>query len=650
MGSTRQDMLQLITYKAEEQSFSGVFASIDVEKAECFDETAKSLIQSEIIEKHGSLAQFTAYLRLRFLLRPQLSYEADVEELLGRADDVWKFEDLRDKLQLQTAEEARTASDAAEAAAAAAAAATPLRPSFGNGGAIHRPPGVVIGGSAGTSPMQSPGGRRDGHPPDTDGGRIGEGEGEAEGGEEGAANGHGNGHGHMLSRAKSECGDDLLLNGTIDGPWGAGGRSPSVLACVVAGSGEGKSTFSAALTKEDWVDGWHFCKHSDARRQDPVLIAKSLSYQLAVCKNPAISGPFQARSPGVPLRPHGWRASPAAVCQRRLSAQLHRSVLLAFQSPPQITQEALLALDPETVAGMQKVDEAVTVLLLDPLRALPEGQTVVLLFDALDEAEAASASGAAASAPAELSTNALANPVLRFLSLLHGGDAGSHLRVVCTCRPRPPHVIEALQGRWGTEFFKLLPVAEMREAPAPAKATRRRHALSLNPELESSKARTLGERIGSIAPIKDHCAQPVSLPADELLHSPHNLLCLFLAFLAFSPVFPRALTPNPHAKQVFCFVAGELVARQTSIKKAPQSLHEAYEAWFTDFWPAAERDREPVAAALRLLMAAREPPSVNLLENVGVGISFDQLPGWRVLFQVRAPAPRACSALRVREC
>ena len=30
------------------------------------------------------------------------------------------------------------------------------------------------------------------------------------------------------------------------------------------------------------VHAFHFCKHSDARRQDPVLIAKSLAYQLAM--------------------------------------------------------------------------------------------------------------------------------------------------------------------------------------------------------------------------------------------------------------------------------------------------------------------------------------------------------------------------------
>jgi hypothetical protein len=56
---------------------------------------------------------------------------------------------------------------------------------------------------------------------------------------------------------------------------------------VVAGAGTGKSTVSAAL-----LDGGvlseggaavaaHFLKHSDARRLDPVLMVKSLAFQLA---------------------------------------------------------------------------------------------------------------------------------------------------------------------------------------------------------------------------------------------------------------------------------------------------------------------------------------------------------------------------------
>lgn len=71
-----------------------------------------------------------------------------------------------------------------------------------------------------------------------------------------------------------------------------GGGSHSRLACVCGASGEGKSTVSAALIAEaggppgcgsgsPWVHAHHLCKHSDARRRDPVLIAKSLAHQFA---------------------------------------------------------------------------------------------------------------------------------------------------------------------------------------------------------------------------------------------------------------------------------------------------------------------------------------------------------------------------------
>lgn len=304
MGSTRQDLLTLITCKAEEANYASVFASIDVESAECYDETAKAMIQGEIIAKHGSLQRFTAFLRLRFLLRPQLSFEADVEELVRRAaDDEWRFGEVRDLLQLQTAAEAREAAEHAAREREAAAAAGSRRPS-----------GLSVSGAAGAgpgSPAKSPSGggsgmKRDREASDTGGGARGaipeeEDESAASGRHSAGAEGA---HGNMLLRAKSDFND--LLNGTLDGgEWGlgGGGGTPSVLACVVAGSGEGKSTFSARLSKEEWVDAYHFCKHSDARRQDPVLIAKTLAYQLAVSKNPDISGPMQARRRRLPSNP-----------------------------------------------------------------------------------------------------------------------------------------------------------------------------------------------------------------------------------------------------------------------------------------------------------------------------------------------------------
>lgn len=305
MGSTRQDQLTLITHRAEEASFASVFASIDVEAAECFDADAKALIHAAIVEKHGSLQQFTALLRLRFLLRPQLSYEADVDELIRRADDVWRFGAVRELLQLQSAAEAREAAGRAEAAALAASVAA----DGAAGGGWSPGGGAGKGSSGGASPLQSPRGsggagagaaRRDRGPSDTG---LGAGGGpggpqaipeEDTEGTDGASSGGGGGRRIRLSRASVSDGEGLgasLLH-SLSGPAAA----PSVLACVVAGSGEGKSTFSACLSQQPWVDAFHFCKHADARRQDPVLVAKTLAYQLAVSRNPDVSGPIQARA------------------------------------------------------------------------------------------------------------------------------------------------------------------------------------------------------------------------------------------------------------------------------------------------------------------------------------------------------------------
>lgn len=42
------------------------------------------------------------------------------------------------------------------------------------------------------------------------------------------------------------------------------------------------ATKAAPDATAPWLAAWHFCKHSDARRQDGVLVAKSLSYQFSL--------------------------------------------------------------------------------------------------------------------------------------------------------------------------------------------------------------------------------------------------------------------------------------------------------------------------------------------------------------------------------
>ena len=72
------------------------------------------------------------------------------------------------------------------------------------------------------------------------------------------------------------------------------------LFALIGGSGQGKSTFSAALVAEGRLAGaggtwdvlYHFCKHNDARRQDPIAVICSLACQL--CSLPSKLGEHAA--------------------------------------------------------------------------------------------------------------------------------------------------------------------------------------------------------------------------------------------------------------------------------------------------------------------------------------------------------------------
>ena len=72
------------------------------------------------------------------------------------------------------------------------------------------------------------------------------------------------------------------------------------LFALIGGSGQGKSTFSAALVAEGVLAGaggtsnvlYHFCKHNDSRRQDPIAVVRSLACQL--CSLPSDLGQHAA--------------------------------------------------------------------------------------------------------------------------------------------------------------------------------------------------------------------------------------------------------------------------------------------------------------------------------------------------------------------
>ncbi|KAG2448525.1 hypothetical protein HYH02_006416 [Chlamydomonas schloesseri] len=165
----------------------------------------------------------------------------------------------------------------------------------------------------------------------------------------------------LLQRARGTRWDFNPVAAWLDaGPPGAGGGGGkgggakgggggTRVLCVVAGAGEGKSTISAALCAVPAEGGFgeriscrHYCKYSDQRRLDPVRVIKSLAFQLA------------SRFP--------------VACQ-----------LLLQQDAARVAQEV-------------SAEAAFEGLLAEPLRrvvAQPgfDGQQVVLLLDALDEAD-----------------------------------------------------------------------------------------------------------------------------------------------------------------------------------------------------------------------------------------------------------------------
>ena len=53
-----------------------------------------------------------------------------------------------------------------------------------------------------------------------------------------------------------------------------------------------------------------------------------------------------------------------------------------------------------------------------------------------------------------------------------------------------------------------------------------------------------------------------------------------------------------------------------------------------------------MARLLQLLMSAREPPSMAVLEAFGLRAALQHLPGWGVLFQAR-PNPSPCGSVLV---
>ena len=267
------------------------------------------------------------------------------------------------------------------------------------------------------------------------------------------------------------------------------------LACIASGPGEGKSTIAAALCRSGWrsdlcagnlVHAWHLCKASDVTRQDVGEIIRSLAYQLATARVDATTLRFPAFA------------------------------------------HTLLQLDDAVLEQLGDHNTAFDELLKKPLLSLAAGTRVVLLFDALDEAESP------------------LRPVSKALGLLLDlGRLGITLSVVVTTRPEPV-ILDALQARWKDRFRSFLP-GMLRSA-------------------------------GSDAPGQS------------------KLRCLLQS----------------------------KIGGATAI----ETVDDIYNRFF-DAVPTVDRQ------LIDILLAAREPPSLMLLKELGVRGALEQLPGWGVLFYER---------------
>ena len=253
------------------------------------------------------------------------------------------------------------------------------------------------------------------------------------------------------------------------------------LACISAGAGEGKSTIAAALcSKPGLVHAYHFCKSSDVGRQDIGAVMRSLAYQLATARDgEALRFPLFAKK--------------------------------------------LLSLEASELEVLGNHDYAFLLLLGWPLATLQAGQRVVLLIDALDEAETPD------------------NPVNVVLDLLLrlGRLQWLHLSVIVTTRPGVV-IDNALQARW-KEGLRQFPPGQLR-------------AVSVQPKL----LQLLNTRL-----------------------------------------------------------AGDAAA----------SADQAYARFFDAAPPSAE-----VRCLIDILLAARQPPSLALLDELGMRNMRTKLPGWGLLF------------------
>ncbi|GIL63108.1 hypothetical protein Vafri_17234 [Volvox africanus] len=392
----------------------------------------------------------------------------------------------------------------------------------------------------------------------------------------------------LQERSRDTAWEFVEVERWLEAMYGSSGTRTdggSRLLCVVSGAGEGKSTISAELVRRltpatsgvgaftassQITCAYHFLKYNDQRRLDPVRIIKTIAFQLA------------SRIPSV--------------------------------------YSALLDLDVAGVAQITDVDRAFELLLMRPL----EGVTtpVVVLLDALDEAEpvpfAIPTGGGGADAPngggggggggvpVPKSPTADSFPVIcgnGALQLLtkHLQRLPPAIRFFVTTRPDAasgqvvPSLERAFHHQGGSTYVKPSQLVKM------------------------AKPRTGGRGGGGggggvmvyQTVVKDCLLEGKEDEVDKETAAEGD----------------ESSRPSPSGPKTTATAAGAAADLTALYRVYGEVFRKSYEQYDT-------KKRTDVSKLLNVLLAAQEPLSQSLVQQLGLGHAVPLLPGFPVLFFV----------------
>ncbi|PNH05170.1 WD repeat domain-containing protein [Tetrabaena socialis] len=327
-----------------------------------------------------------------------------------------------------------------------------------------------------------------------------------------------------------------------------GASAGSRVLCIASGAGEGKSTIAAALCSDHGsgfggqITAHHFLKYNDQRRLEAVRITKSLAFQLA-CRIPAVG-------------------------------------------------QQLLQLNVAEVAQMIEVEETFTKLLLQPLQALKQHEPVILLIDALDEADPPELQLANISGGKPTCPKACGNLALQLITN-HLQHLPSFVRFIFTTRP------DAAAGQVLPCLERTFPGSVLHLSPSTL------HSSSISSSSiarNSSSSPSSGVMVYHTAVAA--CEGSASMPQGSAVQNPQ----LEDVYAVYGRVFEAAHTAAGYGSN------GSSSAPGTPSRQ--------------------EKAQILVANLLGVLLAAKEPLSQSFMQQLGLGDAIPLLPGYPKLFFV----------------